>query len=100
MTKDERVDSPYFVLCQVAELRAEGLPWEELLDSLDDYLALQDAHFQTLPETPLTDLALEALALLSEGSAQLRRQEEETRALELAEQGQELWDEAMLLAKE
>ena len=94
------MDSPYFVLCQLAE----RWPIEaEALEVTGDFLESWSAVVEEIPLPRYREMALEGLELLQEALDALRHAADEihvARALELAEQGQELLSEAQRLAEE
>ena len=95
--------SPYFVLCEAADLWQDGEDIGPILDVASDFLESWSGVIEEIPLPRYRETALEGLQLLAESADALRHAQDEAqvaRALQLAEQGQELLSEALRLAEE
>lgn len=95
--------SPYFVLCEAADLWNDGEDIGPILDVAGDFLESWSAVIEEIALPRYRETALEGLQLLAESTDALRHAQDEAhvaQALQLAEQGQELLSEALRLAED
>lgn len=95
--------SPYFVLCEAADRWHDGEDIAPLLEVTSDFLESWCAVVEGIELPRYRETALEGLQMLAESTDVLRLASDESqveRALQLAEQGQELLSEALRLAEE